>query len=204
MKKTIKMLGLFFITSAIFLACAQQAPEEKKDTKKDGLFPEGDTTIEDTNFTIDGLADGKWTYKQVAEYSGGNKNGDISVTEFVFEKSGTTKTIKSGYEYQKGTIPAGAPQSEIDAAIALGYSINGNKYEYTKNWGSSDFASQTPRIERFYLYYWNNSYTNIKPKTNAAKTKYYSQRENEYRSTDSSGNTSSGTVTYKEYLSKSE
>lgn len=201
MKKTIKMLGLLLVAAVMFISCAQQAPEEKKDTKKDGLFPEGDTTIEDTNFTIDGLADGKWTYKQVAEYSGGNNNGDIGVTEFVFEKSGTTKVIKSGYQYQKGTIPAGTSQSVIDAAIAQGYSVNGNKYEYTKNWGASDFTTQTPRIESFYLYYWNNSFTNIKPKTNAAKTKYYGTRENGY---GSSSSTISGTVRYKEYLCKSE
>ena len=144
MKKTIKMLGLLLVAAVMFLSCVQQAPEEKKASKKDGLFPAGDTTIamNSGEFQNINLPDGTWSYKYVMEST--NNGGNLITKEITFTKSGTTKTITKGYDYQEGKVPSNVTLTPtmIQQYEAQGYKFDGNSYTYSKEWDASKIASE--------------------------------------------------------------
>lgn len=200
MKKTIKMLGLLLVAAAMFLSCAQQAPEENKASKKDGLFPAGDTTIamNSGEFQNINLPDGTWSFKFVNDEST-NNGGTLWIEELTFTKTGTTRTITKGYKYQEGKIPANTPQAQIDAAVAQGYKINGDSYTYSKDWDASDIATAQARLDTGYLSNFYYNYNNGTLKRNAENTKFHSSFSGNI--TDGAG-TVIGTYTANYWLKK--
>ncbi len=199
MKKTIKMLGLLLVAAAMFAGC-KNAPEETS-SKKDGLFSTGDTTIDmaSGDFQRFELANGTWSYKSVSEST--NNGGSLTIKEFTFTKSGSTKTITKGSEYQEGKIPAGMTltDEQKNAYAAQGYTINGDRYTLSKNWSASEIATEQARLDSRYLNSFNYKYTNGVTKRNADNTKFYTSYSG--NNTDGKG-TVIGTYKATEWLKK--
>ena len=195
MKKTIKMLGLLLVAAAMFAGC-KNAPAETS-SKKDGLFSAGDTTIDmaSGDFQNINLADGTWSYKSVREAT--NNGGSLTIKEITFTKSGSTKTITKGSQYEEEKIPAGMTltDEQKNAYAAQGYTFDGDRYTFSHNWTASEITTAQGRLDSRYLNNFNYKPTNGVTKRNADNTKFY---------TSDSGNASDGNGTYKttEWLKK--
>lgn len=220
MKKTIKLLGLLFVAAMLFAGCANgSSSSDSTPNINEALFSADDVTVAATKYE---LADGKWIYRAV-----GKSDIDANSEHFEFTlKNGKVDTSadadKKYITSTSGTLPANADEATIAAAKAQGYTIDGNKYTYTKEYDKAainklfEKAAANPSatsgkvtdpdmvayikiksaIEK--ANYMNNSSTPTGCKTNAEKTKYLWTKE--YTTYSTSGTTAKGTGTY--YLIK--
>lgn len=178
MKKTIKLLGLLVIAACFFTACANSsgssddkekektpATQTETETSDSPESPETSTTptmvelaaplfevtdaIEDADkYTF---TDGSWTYRTILTKS---KALTVNQLTYPFKNGQPNSAAESGHLFitaENGLLPDGTSQATIDAMKSSGYTIDGNKYSYVRQYNSDEinqlYSSVTAKMQ---------------------------------------------------------
>ena len=184
MKKTVKVLGLLLVAAAMFTGCKQNVEEPAPAPSIDGeLFSKEDTTV--TASAVE-LSDGNWTFRLVAKDDDETGAGELT---FTAANGGLDATKDFTFKFsQKGTIPAGTTEEDKEEAKAAGYTFDGDKYSFYKEFDAkslTEYMSENPDdditdcAEMMLMIVTNPSVSansSVPIKTNSDKTKFFAEQ----------------------------
>lgn len=183
MKKTVKVLGLLLVAAAMFTGCKQNVEEPSTPSIDGELFSKEDTTV--TASAVE-LSDGNWTFRLVAK-----DDNETGAGELTFSAANGSLDATKDFTFkfsQKGTIPAGTTEAEIEEAKADGYTVDGDKYSFYKEFDAkslTEYMSENPDdditdcAEMMLMIVMNPSVSansSVPIKTNSDKTKFFAEQ----------------------------
>ena len=136
------------------------------------LVSASDVTVSATEIE---LSDGKWSYKEVSEFTQDIYNiKAIKEKEMTVSENGNTVEYTAMKKTEYVTIKSGATAEQIEAAkemaTAQGYKIDGNSFSLTKVYSDKELKEKSKYAISDFIPNSKKTFTNIK--TNSDKTKY--------------------------------